>query len=68
MSENPVWRESMEIYFAEGHGFAVADGPFWREARRQDHLGKADGGVRRAFGSFQQLDRAPTNRRTVVWE
>ena len=23
MSENPVWRESMEIYFAEGHGFAV---------------------------------------------
>ncbi len=23
MSENPVWRESMEIYFVEGHGFAV---------------------------------------------
>jgi len=23
MSENPVWRESMEIYFAEGHGCAV---------------------------------------------
>ncbi len=23
MSDNPVWRESLEIYFGEGHGFAV---------------------------------------------
>jgi len=23
MRENPVWRESVEIFFAEGHGFAV---------------------------------------------
>jgi len=23
MKDNPVWRESLEIYFAEGHGFAV---------------------------------------------
>ena len=23
MRENPVWRESLEVYFGEGHGFAV---------------------------------------------
>ena len=23
MNDNPVWRESMEVYFNEGHGFAV---------------------------------------------
>ena len=23
MKENPVWRESLEVYFREGHGFAV---------------------------------------------
>lgn len=23
MKENPVWRESLEVYFVEGHGFAV---------------------------------------------
>lgn len=23
MSDNPIWRESLEIYFNEGHGFAV---------------------------------------------
>jgi hypothetical protein len=23
MRENPVWRESIDVYFIEGHGFAV---------------------------------------------
>jgi len=23
MRDNPVWRESVEIFFTEGHGFAV---------------------------------------------
>ena len=23
MKDNPVWRESVEIFFIEGHGFAV---------------------------------------------
>ena len=23
MRDNPVWRESLDVYFNEGHGFAV---------------------------------------------
>jgi hypothetical protein len=23
MKDNPVWRESIDVYFGEGHGFAV---------------------------------------------